>query len=99
MLSNLPIHNDEMFSEFYNMGFSRGRHHAWLHGKNCPDSSCSCIQSLQEAVALIPHSDTQKNFLVRVGYVAGFAAEREGDMHEYDGEDQTDRTEASGQPT
>ena len=75
MFSDLPIHKDEMFSEFYEIGFGRGRHRAWLHEKRCISLSCHCIRDLQETVTKIPRADSPKIFLVKVGYVAGFTAE------------------------
>ncbi len=74
MFSDLPIFEDGMFTEFYEMGLERGRYQAWLHEKFCTRPSCSCITSLQEAIALIPRADTPKMFLVRVGYVCGFTS-------------------------
>ena len=75
MFSDLPIHTDEMFTEFYAMGFGRGRHRAWLHEQRCSSLSCNCIRDLQETVSEIPRADNPKIFLVQVGYVSGFTTE------------------------
>lgn len=99
MPNHIPIKKSPLLTEWYNTGFDQGRYHAWLHGKNCPDSSCRCIALLQAVIAQVEIDEDWKVFITRVGYIAGFAAEREGDMHEYDGQDQTDRTETSGQPS
>ncbi len=85
MFSDLPIYKDEMFSEFYEMGLSRGRHRAWLHEKRCSSLSCRCIRAFQGTVTEIPHADTPKIFLVKVGYISGFTAELLGSPTDREG--------------
>jgi hypothetical protein len=75
VFSDLPIHTDKMCTEFYAMGFGRGRHRAWLHKQRCSNLSCHCIRELQETVTEITRADTPKIFLVKVRYVSGFTAE------------------------
>ena len=99
MPDRIPIKGHPVLSEWYNTGFDAGRYHAWLHGKNCPDSSCRCIALLQAVCNQIEIEEDWKVFITRVGWLAGFSSEREGNPHEYDGEDQADRTEAGSQPS
>jgi hypothetical protein len=98
MINDIPINKSPILTEWYDTGFRQGSYHAWLHGKNCPDSTCRCIALHTAVIDQLRIEEDWKVFITRVGWLAGFGYEREGDISAFDGEDQADGTEASGQP-
>jgi hypothetical protein len=90
MINDIPINKSPLLTEWFDTGYDQGTYHAWIHGKNCADSSCRCIALLHAVCKQIEIEEDWKVFITRVGWLSGFAVARDQESSPSLGDDQVE---------